>query len=131
MNIFVFIFFYCCFTAMGILVLLMLWKFIVITILEAFNIHEYEASIKEISRGYGIRFLNIYSGQRYTVPQEKWLVGWKRYRFWTIGIYKRKTIVTKDIVTDEPYYSNILKSIILKKVIPIKNLKEYYFLIRY
>ena len=131
MNIFADIFFYCYFTAMGILVLIMLWRFIVVTILEAFNIHEYEASIKEILRGYGIRFLNIYSGQRYIVPSEKWCVGWKKYKIWTIGIYKRKTIVTKDIVTDEPYYSNVLECIILKKVIPIKKLKEYCFLIRY
>lgn len=131
MNIFVDIFFYCYFAAMGILVLIMLWRFIVITILEVFNIHEYEASMREISRGYGIRFVNIYSGKGYTIPPKKWCVGWKKYKLWTIGIYKRKTIVTKDIVTDEPYYSNILKSIIFKKVIPIKKLKEYCFLIRY
>lgn len=131
MNIIGDIFFYFYFTAMSAWAILLFWKIIVATLLEVFNIHEYEATVNKTTYGYNIKFFNIDSGKGYIVPSKKWFVGWKKYKLWTIRIYKRKNIIVKDIVTDEPYYSSILESIILKKIIPIKNLKEYYFLIRY
>jgi hypothetical protein len=96
---------------------------------EMFGIYKYTANLNNV--GNAINFFNAYSGICHSIPQEKWLVGWKRYRFWTIGIYKRKYMILEDIMAKEAYSTNILESIILKKVIPIKDIEKYYFLIRY
>ena len=88
---------------------------IVIAISEMFGIYKYKAEL--VNARNTIRFFNAYSGICHSIPQEKWLVGWKRYRFWTIGIYKRKYMILEDIMTNETYSTNILESIILKKVI--------------
>ena len=104
-------------------------SFIVTVIKQIFGIDKYTASLN--NAGNVINFFDARRGICHSIPEEKWLVGWKRYRFWTIGIYKRKYMILQDIMTKESYGSNVLESIILKKAIPIKDIEKYYFLIRH
>ena len=104
-------------------------SFIVTVIKQIFGIDKYTASLNNV--GSAINFFDARRGIRHSIPKEKWCVGWKRNRFWTIGIYKRKYMILEDIITKEAYNSNILESIILKKAIPIKDIEKYYFLIRH
>ena len=111
------------------MIIYIILNIIAIAINQIFGIYKYKAELNKVENT--IRFFSTYSGICHPIPQEKWLVGWRRYRFWTIGIYKRRYMILQDIMTKEAYGSNILESIILKKVIPIKDIEKYYFLIRY
>ena len=104
-------------------------SFIVTVIKQMLGIDKYTASLNNV--GSAINFFDARRGIRHSIPKEKWCVGWKRNRFWTIGIYKRKYMILEDIMTKEAYSLNILESIILKKAIPIKDIEKYYFLIRH
>ena len=123
------IFFYTISIIWLIMIIYVILNIIAIAISEIFGIYKYKAEL--VNTRNTIRFFRANSGICHSIPEEKWLVGWKRYRFWTIGIYKRKYMILQDIMTKESYGSNILESIILKKAIPIKDIEKYYFLIRH
>lgn len=123
------IFFYTLFIICLISVIHFFLSTIAAAISEMFGIHKYTAKLNKV--GNAINFFSTYSGICRSIPSEKWLVGWRRYRFWTIGIYKRKYMILEDIMTKEAYSSSILESIIFKKAIPIKDIEKYYFLIRH
>ena len=129
MEIFTSIFFYTISIIWLIMIIYVILNIIAIAISEIFGIYKYKAEL--VNARNTIRFFSAHSGICRSIPEEKWLVGWKRYRFWTIGIYKRKYMVLEDIMTKEAYSTNILESIILKKAIPIKDIEKYYFLIRH
>ena len=129
MEIFTSIFFYTISIIWLIMIIYVILNIIAIAISEIFGIYKYTASLN--NAGNVINFFDANSGICHSIPEEKWLVGWKRYRFWTIGIYKRKYMILQNIMTKEAYGSNILESIILKKAIPIKDIEKYYFLIRH
>ena len=125
MEIFADIFFYTISIIWLIMIIYVILNIIAIAISEIFGIYKYTASLNNV--GSAINFFDANSGICHSIPQEKWLVGWRRNRFWTIGIYKRKYMILQDIMTKESYGSNILESIILKKPFRLKILKSIIF----
>jgi hypothetical protein len=111
------------------MIIYVILSIIAIAISQMLGIDKYTASLNNV--GSAINFFDARRGIRHSIPKEKWCVGWKRNRFWTIGIYKRKYMILQDIMSKEAYSTNILESIILKKAIPIKDIEKYYFLIRH
>lgn len=65
-----------------------------------------------------------------TIPNNKWVIGWKDGDIFSISIYKTDLEPICDIMNNCYYDTHVLKNYFTKKVLPNKELKEYWFLIK-
>ena len=65
-----------------------------------------------------------------SIPNDKWVIGWKKGNIFSISIYKTDLEPICDIMRNYWHNTHVLKNYFTRKVLSNKELNEYWFLIK-